>query len=253
MERQGANSLNFTPKTNRIMSLIRLALIFCLLLVLCSCGSDSASTPAPAPSADTAPAVAPPEAPDEILNRSDVPTEDFTFVPNERFGKITASTKPEDIPALYGDEALPTNDIHLGEGMMTSGYLLYAGTKNRAEIIVPDEENGMENLVVRISMKGGDWHPEGMNLHVGTALAELNELNGKTFDLYGYEWDYGGTVADWKDGKLTGIGVVTAYDNLKFVGDNADQRLLGDHVLSSDDPALEKIGVTVSEIVIGLK
>ncbi len=236
------------------MSLIRHPLIFGLLVVLCSCGNDSASTTAPAPATDTAPAAAPPEAPApaEILSRSVAPAGDFTFVPNERFGKITATTKPGDIPTLYGNEALPTNDIHLGEGMMTSGYLLYAGTKNRAEIIVPDEENGMENLVVRINMKGGDWHPVGMDLHVGTTLAELNELNGKTFELYGYEWDYGGTVADWKGGKLNGIGVVTAYNNLKFVGDNADQSLLGDHVLSSDNPALEKVGVTVSEIVIGL-
>jgi hypothetical protein len=227
------------------MSLFRFPLLFSLLLLLCSCGADSAGQTDPAPSTSPAPAPAPEDAP--------APKEDFTFVPNERFGKITAATKPADVPALYGKEALATNDIDLGEGMMTSGYLLYAGGKNRAEVIFPNEDNGMENLVVRISNKTGDWRMAGTGLHVGSTLAELNELNGKPFDLYGFDWDYGGTVADWKGGKLTGVGVVTAYNNLKFVGDKADKSLLGDHVLSSDDPALAPIGITVAEIVVAIK
>lgn len=227
------------------MSLLRIPLIFGLFLVLCSCSSDTATKTAPASSPSPAPATAPEE--------PAVPTEDFTFVPNERFGKITAFTKAEEIPALYGEDLLPTNEIDLGEGEMASGYLLYAGTKNRAEVILPNEEMGMENLLVRISFKNSDWRMVGNDLHVGTTLAELNELNGKPFDLFGYDWDYGGTVTDWKGGKLTGIGVVTEYNHLKFVGENADDSVLGDHIMSSDNPALAPLEVTVGEILVELQ
>lgn len=219
------------------MPLIRFSLILCLALVLGSCGSDPAATADPAPPTSTAPAAAPEKAAPSA--------NDFTFVPNERFGKLTASTKGSDIPALYGEEAIPTNEIHIGEGEMVSGYLLFAGTKNRAEVIV-----GETGLTVIVRHKNGDWRMAGTGLHVGTTLAELNALNGNAFELYGFEWDYGGMVADWKGGKLTDVGLSTAYNNLKFVGDNADNSLIGDHTLSSDNPALEPIEVTVAEIVI---
>ena len=31
-------------------------------------------------------------------------------------------------------------------------------------------------------------------------LKEMASLNGGPFTLYGFDWDYGGTVSDWKGG-----------------------------------------------------
>jgi hypothetical protein len=40
-------------------------------------------------------------------------------------------------------------------------------------------------------------------IRIGTALAEIEQMNGKPFKLSGFDWDYGGRVTDWQDGKLS--------------------------------------------------
>lgn len=37
---------------------------------------------------------------------------------------------------------------------------------------------------------------------MGTSLKELEEINGKSFVLAGFEWDYSGAVFSWENGKL---------------------------------------------------
>jgi hypothetical protein len=39
-------------------------------------------------------------------------------------------------------------------------------------------------------------------IHIGSALAEVEKLNGKPFKLSGFDWDYGGHVRDWQGGAL---------------------------------------------------
>jgi hypothetical protein len=40
------------------------------------------------------------------------------------------------------------------------------------------------------------------NLTLGESMADVEHANGGAFTLYGFEWDYGGTVTDWRGGAL---------------------------------------------------
>ncbi len=41
-----------------------------------------------------------------------------------------------------------------------------------------------------------------LGIHVGTRLSELETMNGKSFMVASFGWDYGGNVTSWENGKL---------------------------------------------------
>jgi len=222
--------------------MLRFPLFLALVLLFAACGDDATDVADAASTTSIAPATAP--------SKPVAEPDFFTFVPGRRFGKISKFTTGGQMSELYGDDVEPTTDIQLGEGTRTGGYLLYPGTKNQAEIMLPDEGSGISRLTVRIAGKDSDWRLAGSELRIGTTLAELEEMNGKPFELSGYEWDNGGTVTDWKGGKLKDIGVVTSYGGGGSGSRGIDRSVIGDQLISSDNPALDTIGVTVSSVSI---
>ncbi|MEE1611341.1 hypothetical protein [Microvirga sp. CF3016] len=52
-----------------------------------------------------------------------------------------------------------------------------------------------------VDLQGSGWSgPEG--LRVGSPFKAVETVNGKPFILYGFEWDYGGTIESWNGGAL---------------------------------------------------
>ena len=94
---------------------------------------------------------------------------------------------------------------------------------------------------------GSQWRIAGLS--TGSTLADATAANGRPFELFGFEWDYGGIVTDLKDGALydiDGCRVMMSF------GPGADTtlpgELLGDVELMSDDPRLPQSGVTAWEL-----
>lgn len=91
------------------------------------------------------------------------------------------------------------------------------------------------------------------DLAIGDPLARANEVNGKPFKLWGFGWDYGGTVSDLAGGRLAALP--DGCRVMMAVGPREDialpDGLVGDRELSSDDPRLEVVDVVIHELSLG--
>lgn len=102
-----------------------------------------------------------------------------------------------------------------------------------------------------IQTEGTDWFgPKG--IRVGMTLNEVEVLNGGPFTLYGFDWDYGGTTADWKGGAFAhlpgGCNLIVTFE----VGENVDDataiKVAGDSKFSSAQSEMKAVNPKVRGI-----
>lgn len=176
------------------------------------------------------------------------PRLNFTIELGERVGLITPdSCSREDVLALYGDSAR-IGQIHLGEGLFAEGVILFPDNPRRTVEIFwdPSIDPTYPSYFGISGTEDGetDWKTtEGIT--IGTPLAELERLNGRSFQFFGFGWDYGGRVSDWNGGNLDPtLGLRLDPEG----SENVPETLIGDQTISSDNPALEGLEVVVSAL-----
>ncbi len=164
-------------------------------------------------------------------------------VPGGRFGPIEPDASTGDLVAAVG-AAYAEDVVHLGEGLCAPGAVLYGGTSDEIRVAFTDDARELIASAVA-NREGARWRSaEGVG--VGTALERLAELNGAPITFTGFGWDRGGTVIGYGGGALSsyrdGTGFFLLLDASPRVTDDA---LIGDHDVSSDDPALAGYDVRV--------
>jgi len=88
---------------------------------------------------------------------------------------------------------------------------------------------------------------------IGTTLPELVKLNGKQFTFSGFDWDYGG-YATFDKGKLENdCYSIRLYYDYKDLFENEWRQIVGDKIISTNNPVLKKINVYVDEITFYFK
>lgn len=186
---------------------------------------------------------------EETTDAADDPRYDFTIVPGERVGLITleSASKPAVMEA-YGDLA-EADSVHLSEGFFGPGVILFPEDKrNRADIYWETETDAERPAFIRILGDNGqtDW-ATSQGITIGSTMEEVEAINGGPFKLYGFGWDYGGYVNDWKGGQLSNSL------SLRFAsseGEGMPTEVVGDMTLSSDDELLRQAQPVVSELSI---
>jgi len=88
------------------------------------------------------------------------------------------------------------------EGTTQSAVVLFADNPARKAVITFWDEAKTQLADVRVGRGALDWDAPG-HLHIGSPLSAVEAANGKAFDLYGFDWDYGGYAADFKGGTLS--------------------------------------------------
>ena len=151
----------------------------------------------------------------------------------------------EDLDALFADDAV-VQMVAGGEGTEIPGVVLWPDDPaRRIEVVFADEER-TQITNVRV-FDGSHWKVAGLS--TGSTLAQANAANGRPFELFGFEWDYGGTVTDLKGGALADVGGCRV---MMSFGPKADTVLpggvLGDVALASDDDRLPGDGVVLWEL-----
>jgi len=195
-----------------------------------------------------------------LLNCSDTPKEnanqesdaafvqydDFLIVPGKRVGMVTSESTEADVELAYGEENVRFTSLDMGEGEEELGVMVFPDTKNALEIVWELEASIGRPAFVRLSKEDGEWATrEG--LQVGTTLEKLEEINGRPFTFYGFEWDYGGLVADWNGGNLSPYLIVALVpQNYEAL----EETMLGDVELSSDDPQVRQLQAKVGALVV---
>ena len=175
---------------------------------------------------------------------SSEPSIDLSIIPGERVGKITKNSTIEELIETYGKKDTKKASIYIAEGEETPGLLLFPGTQNELEVAWDDPKKGGPAFV-RIAQEGTEWITAN-GITVGTSLAELEEANGRPFQFYGFDWDFGGLVSNWQGGELDGLIIALNPTNFEALND----QFLGDIELYSDNPGLKHLGLHVASMVI---
>jgi len=176
---------------------------------------------------------------------------DRTFKPGGFIGLVTAQSTPGSVRAAYGKDALVAETLYGPEGVTYEGYVLFPGTDDAIELTFPEtgEEAGVGGT---IRSAGSHWQGADHGVRIGTSLRDLERLNGGPFTFYGFEWDFGGLVADWKGGKLEGHRMALTYD-WDSLEEREQQEVIGDQKIRSDLAVLAGAGVRVAEIYVSVE
>jgi hypothetical protein len=107
-----------------------------------------------------------------------------------------------DLVKAFGSKNVVDQEIDGVEGQKIKASVLYPDDpKARLEFVWSDEKARRRPTLIRATDQSAWATANG--IRIGTALAEIEQINGKPFKLSGFDWDYGGRVTDWQDGKLS--------------------------------------------------
>lgn len=181
----------------------------------------------------------------------------YTIISNIKVGAITAKTTEADLKKIYGEKNVQSADVGLGEGETAPGTVIYPNDeKRKIEIVWKDQESKKFPDFVQLTGDKSLWKTkEGISL--GTSLKRLEKINGKSFTLLGFDWDYGGTVYSWRKGKLAKpfgnqdhkVVVRLGYQNAEKLGKYID-KVIGDIEFSSKNKAMQRINPTIYQIIV---
>jgi hypothetical protein len=194
--------------------------------------------PTPPPSAEVEP---PSDAPDQGVTR--------VVIPGDRVGPVTATTSRADLVNLYGEAALEDAPIAMGEGFTEPGTIVNADSEWQFAVVWHDDSQAQPLLVKDF---GPAWlTPEGLG--VGVPYSTLETVLGN-FQLYGFAWDYGGTVMledsnlDQYNGYLL-LRVSPSQEAMTtHVGDY--QAVMGDELFASSNAHFQPLELSVYEMVV---
>lgn len=159
----------------------------------------------------------------------------------------------------YGAENVAREDIHLGEGETSPGTVLFPNDSSRRLTVTWRDTIGRANPErVTIGGRTSRWFVVP-GVSIGTSLAELERLNGKPFRLYGFQWDYGGTVGEWDGGQLDSLWfdssrhrhvVVRLSPDFDSADDSVLRQVSGERLFSSSLPAMRALNPRVYDLFI---
>lgn len=195
---------------------------------------------APAPGDTTATDHGPASSPSTNAPRPDAGD---LVVPGGRFGPVEPDASGADLAAALGD-AYQEDVAYLGEGFCGAGARLYGGSADEIRVAFVDDTRALVASATA-DAAGARWRTaEGVG--VGTSLDELAGLNGAPITFTGFGWDRGGTVIGYGGGALSSYRDGTGFFVLLDASPGpTDRALVGDHAVSSDDPALADYDVRV--------
>ncbi|PSN80607.1 hypothetical protein C8B47_05740 [filamentous cyanobacterium CCP4] len=176
-------------------------------------------------------------------------TADTLVVPGQRVGPVTAETSRADLAARYGEAALEDASIPMGEGTTAPGTIVTPGPDRQFSVVWQDASQTRPQLIKDFGLA---WQtPEGLG--VGVPYSEVEAILGD-FALYGFAWDYGGTVMleDSQLEQYDGYLLLRLKPAATAIDQHAEayQAVMGDQLFASDNPSLDQLDPSVSEMIV---
>lgn len=161
---------------------------------------------------------------------------------------------------VFGTANVESADVPLGEGETIPGVVLYPTDPSRRLLLAWYNEPGFKQLErLVISGERSRWYVKP-GITTGVRLDSLQRLNGKPFYMFGIGWDYGGTVVNWDDGRMTDLETELRYvairldptqEDLDRVGEEQMAEIVGEREIRSDNPVMMEANPRVYEVTIG--
>ena len=171
-----------------------------------------------------------PDAAQSTADQADGPAEGLTLT-CEDFASLTPATLAE----RFGAENVSVETRNGAEGDTYEATIVFASDPaNRMEI--GWDLDGQRLATVTVADAGTQWRgSEGYS--IGTSLADVERMNERAFQLYGFGWDYGGWVSNWNGGALHYAPTCRAQMQFAPRG-SEDVNAMGDREFPSNDAAM---------------
>lgn len=119
----------------------------------------------------------------------------------DAFADLTGAS----LATTYGAENITTQTLPGPEGESYTATVLYPNDPTRTLVIVwADPETQLRPASISAREAASIW-TGAHDLSVGDTIAAVETANGHPFQLWGFGWDYGGWVSDWKDGAFADV------------------------------------------------
>jgi len=126
----------------------------------------------------------------------------YTIVLGRADGSITASSTRRNLVDRYGEANVSDQDVDIGEGETEPGTVLFPKDSQRSiDIRWKDPQKKVSPKFLTIRGRASLWKT-AHGISLGTSLKQLERINGRSFSLSGFAWDYSGTVLSWENGAL---------------------------------------------------
>lgn len=181
---------------------------------------------------------------------------DFLIIPGVRVGDIAEKSSETDLKKSYGGAEVIEFEVTLGEGETEMGTVVFPKDgKKRIEILWFEPKTKINPKRIQISGEASVWHTSD-GISIGTDLKKLEKINGKSFRLSGFNWDYSGTVSSWNEGALQkpfhekGRIILRLAPTDKFTGNSEIHKVSGDREFLSSNQVMQKINPSVYQIIV---
>lgn len=170
-------------------------------------------------------------------------SEDFQhiIIPGVRVGPILAADAEQSVIDKLGAENVSRRTVHIGEGETIEATVVYPSSPE--ELLLLWEQQDYTHLAeIRLEHPRSPWKTS-LGLAIGSTLKQIENLNGESFLISGFGWDYGGTSLDWRRGAIS--------DNVVLIFEEPERihsTLIGDHAVPSDDRHLSRSNPKVKQI-----
>ncbi|MFT3996616.1 MAG: hypothetical protein QM667_04350 [Asticcacaulis sp.] len=168
-------------------------------------------------------------------------------------GPVTKGATAAGILQSFGAQAREET-IPGPEGTTQDAVVLYPDDPARKVVITFWDEAKTQLADVRAGRGAVAWGGPG-HIRIGSPLKEVETANGKGFDLYGFEWDYGGYAADFKGGTLGALpgGCVLSLRFAPPEGHTAalGNDIVGDRQIASANANMQALQPVLVEMSIG--
>lgn len=182
----------------------------------------------------------------------------YLIVPGVKVGAIGRNSSEADLKRIYGQRNVRDTDVGLGEGETEKGTVIYPNDSTKTlEIVWKDQQRKRFPKWFQLTGDGASVWKTKDGIGLGTSLKQLERLNGRAFTLLGFAWDYGGTVASWKGGKLQrelGGDERTTIRLSEMTNPKIStaewESVIGDREFSSRHRVMQKINPKIYQIII---
>lgn len=199
--------------------------------------------------------------------------DEWIIVPGRSVGPITPQTTRSDLDRIFGPDNVHEQMVNTGGDEEPVPATVVKGNDASVALTVFWNKHVKEGdrppdsalpVIIRIcegglaSTKSCKWHlPDGISF--GTSLRKLESLNRKVFRLYGFGWDYSGTVFDWNHGRLDDVLSRCGRTLIRLEPDDSDKpasptqqaiynEVSGDYEFASDNPAMKYLDPKIYSI-----
>ena len=181
------------------------------------------------------------------------PKSDFVLTPCVGNEILNLKTTEADLVKIVGKKNVARVERLYAEGTeRIIGSVFFKDTPSSFFIKWKDTVNFKIPDFIEIHGDESKWEIDN-GIKIGTDLKELVRLNGKHFNFTGFDWDYGGYAIFEKGNLESDCYSVQLYYDYKDLFENEWNQIVGDKIISTKNPVLNKIKIYVDSITFYFK